>query len=522
MEKTLNGLFRASFESHWDLPSLADFGGEAFRYREVATIVMNYHATWRALGYEPGTKIAICGRNSAQWAIAFLAAVTYGAVPVPLLNEFAPSTIHHLVSHSDARFLLVGASVAAKIDAAAMPTLDAVVRLDSKREVLHTSSDIVASRMQEALAKFDRTYPDGVGRGDLRFHQHRPDDLCIISYTSGTTSDPKGVMIPERAVWSNMAFAKEVLPMLSAGQKVVSFLPTAHLYGMAYELLYEFCVGIEVTFINKVPSPQVILQALAEKRPHLIVVVPLLLEKIVQRGVMKQFNSPKMRAMRQIPLVRGYINRKFRDGLCKALGNLCGRRPTSCADPEVEELLKEIEFPFTVGYGMTECAPIIGYADWKEFVRTSCGKAAPRMEVRILSDDPAHVPGEIVTRGMNVMLGYYKNDEATRAAIDSDGWLHTGDMGVMDSVGNIFIRGRIKNMLLGPSGQNIYPEELEAEVNSLPYVSESVVVQRGAKLVALVYPDREAARIDHLAGDAAIAESITRHLPTAVCPPMRR
>lgn len=325
----------------------------------------------------------------------------------------------------------------------------------------------------------------------------------MINYTSGTTSEPKGVMIPQRAIWSNMAFAQEVLPNLCAGMEVLSLLPTAHLYGMSFELLYEFVVGIHVTFINKALTPTLILNALKDVRPHLVVVVPMLIEKIVRKGIMPQYNETKIKMVRQLPFVRNYVNRKFCDGLMEALGGRLYEVIIGGAglNAEVEQLLKEIHFPFTVGYGMTECAPIIGYSDWHDFVQQSCGKPAPRMEVKIDSMDPHNVPGEILTRGMNVMLGYYKNEEATRHAIDEEGWLHTGDMGVMDTMDNIFIRGRIKNMLLSPSGQNVYPEEIEAVVNSQPYVLESVVVQREHRLIALIYPDRQLAQKAGLSND---------------------
>ncbi len=468
MKSRLNAVLEQSIKDHWDLPCFSNFQGESFTYHEVAQQIAKYHQDWREAGLEPGFRVAICGRNSAQWSIALLAAFTYGAVAVPLLHEFTPEMVERLVAHSESKILL-------------------------------TNQNLVT------LQDCPEVNPE-----NLHYYRHQPDELLMINYTSGTTSAPKGVMIPERAMWSNMAFAEQVLPNLHAGQKVVSLLPTAHLYGMAFELMYEFCIGVHITFITSALAAPTILKAFKEVKPIIVIVVPMLIEKIVRKGILPKYNDPKMRMLRKVPMVRNTINAKFRQGLIDAMGGniyevIIGG---AALNSEVEEVLKEIKFPYTVGYGMTECAPIIGYADWKDFVRSSCGKAAPRMEVKIDSEDPQNVPGEILTRGMNVMLGYYKNEEATSKTIDAEGWLHTGDMGVIDSVGNIFIRGRIKNMLLSGSGQNIYPEEIEAEVNNLPYVVESVVVQREHRLVALTYPDREAAKAAGMADDNAILEHL--------------
>lgn len=464
MKARLNAVLEQTIRDNWNLPALSNYRGETFTFGEVAQQIAKYHQTWREQGLEPGFRVVLCGRNNAQWAIALLAAFTYRAVAVPLLNEFTPEMVERLVAHSEAKVVLNGQNMVTFTDC---PQLT----------------------------------PD-----DVHYERHEADDLLMINYTSGTTSEPKGVMIPERAMWSNMAFAEQVLPQLKPGDKVLSLLPTAHLYGMAFELMYEFCVGIHITFLNHALTPTLILQALKDVKPVIVVVVPMLIEKIVRKGIMPKMQDPKISMLRKVPFMRRTINGKMREGLMEALGgNLYEVIIGGAAlNAEVEEILKEIDFPYTVGYGMTECSPIIGYADWKEFVRNSCGKAAPRMEVKIDSEDPHNVPGEILTRGMNVMLGYYKNEEATKKTIDAEGWLHTGDMGVIDSVGNIFIRGRIKNMLLSSSGQNIYPEEIEAEVNALPFVLECVLVQREHRLVALTYPDREAAAAAGLKDDAAI------------------
>lgn len=468
MKNTLNNWLETSIKRHWHLPAFSNYQGVTYTYGEVGRMIMQYHKIWREAGYQPGFRVALYSRNCAEWNIALIAAFSYRAVAVPLLNEFTTEMVNNLVEHSESKLLL---------------TSKDFIKLEDCPEVLPS---------------------------DIHFEDHQPEELLMINYTSGTTSAPKGVMIPERALWSNMDFARKVLPNLHAGQRVLSLLPTAHLYGMSFELMYEFIIGIHITSLNRPLSPNLILSALKEVKPIIVVVVPMLIEKVVRKGILPQFNSPKIRAARQIPFLRSIVNKKFREGLQAALGGEFYEVIIGGAglNSEVEDVLREIGFNYTVGYGMTECAPIIGYADWKEFVRNSCGKAAPNMEVKINSTDPQHVPGEILTRGMNVMLGYYKNEEASRATIDQDGWLHTGDMGIIDSVGNIFIKGRIKTMLLSGSGQNIYPEEIEAAVNGIPYVNECVVVQREHRLIALTYPDREAAAKNGLADD----EAILKHL----------
>lgn len=502
MKKTFNEMLAGSIAANWNLKALSNYEAADYTYGQLADRIARYHLAWKTAGYQPGFRVALCGRNSAEWCIALLAAFSYGAVAVPLLNEFTPEMIIRLVKHSEAQLLLVSQQIQKSLDG-----VDIAAELPDLQVALLEEQDLV-----EEL--FTAAYPQGFSAEHVCFHQQTPEELLMINYTSGTTSEPKGVMIPQRAIWSNMVFAREVLPNLTAGMEVLSMLPTAHLYGMSFELLYEIVVGIHVTFINKALTPTIILKALKDVRPHLVVVVPMLIEKIVRKGIMPQYNDAKIKMVRQVPFVRNYVNRKFRDGLMDALGGRLYEVIVGGAglNAEVEQLLKEIHFPFTVGYGMTECAPIIGYSDWHDFVQQSCGKPAPRMEVKIDSMDPHNVPGEILTRGMNVMLGYYKNDEATRRAIDEEGWLHTGDMGVMDTMDNIFIRGRIKNMLLSASGQNVYPEEIEAVVNSQPYVLESVVVQREHRLVALVYPDRSLAQKAGLANDDDLLKYYRTHL----------
>lgn len=502
MKNTLNEILEESLQTHWTLKSLSNFESTDYLFSDVADRIVRYHLAWKNAGLEPGFRVALCGRNSAEWCIALLAAFSYGAVAVPLLNEFTPDMVVRLVKHSEAQVLLVGPQVKKALDDAGQTEQLADVKVCSIDEP-EPVDDLFAA-----------TYPEGLRPEMLHFHPQQPDDLLMINYTSGTTSEPKGVMIPQRAMWSNMAFAEQVLPNLGAGMEVLSMLPTAHLYGMAFELMYEFCVGIHVTFLNRALSPAIILKALKTVRPHLVVVVPMLIEKIVQKGLLPKLQKPAIRILRCIPGIRGVINRKFREGLYEALGGRLYEVIIGGAalNGDIEHLLHEIHFPYTVGYGMTECSPIIGYRDWQSFVPNSCGRPAPRMEVEIRSKDPQHVAGEIVTRGMNVMLGYYKNDEATHQAIDADGWLHTGDQGVMDSDGNIFIRGRIKNMLLSASGQNVYPEEIEAVVCSQPYVNECLVVQREHRLVALIHPNRDAAKAAGIPDDASLLKYLNTRI----------
>lgn len=503
MKQTYNELLEEAIQNYWSLPALSNFEAESYTYADVADRIARYHLAWQEAGLQAGFRVALCGRNSAEWCIGLLAAFTYGAVAVPLLNEFTSDMIVRLVQHSETQVLLVGQQILKSLDG-----------LDLDKEMPGVKICVI-EQQDRVEGLFAQRYPDGLKPENVKYHAQTSEELLMINYTSGTTSEPKGVMIPQRAIWSNMAFAKEVLPQLGKGQQVLSMLPTAHLYGMSFELLYEFIVGIHITLLNRALSPNLILKALSHVKPDLVVVVPMLIEKVVRKGILPKYNAPLMKVLRRIPLLRQFVLGKFRDGLLQAMGGQLYEVIIGGAglNSEVEQVLKDIKFPYTVGYGMTECAPIIGYRDWQSFVPTSCGRPAPRMEVRIDSNDPANVPGEILTRGMNVMLGYYKNDEATHRAIDADGWLHTGDMGVMDADNNIFIRGRLKTMLLSPSGQNVYPEEIEAVINSLPYVSESVVVQREHRLIALIYPDRTlAAKEGNLANDDAIYKMLKSHI----------
>lgn len=507
MDNRLNSLFENCIRSYWDEKGLSDYKADTYTFEDIANIIIRYHLTWEKAGFEKGFRVAICGRNCSQWTTMLISCFTYGAVAVPLLNEFTAEQIHRLVNHSDSKLLFVSEYIWNKLDINEMPGVD-VVMLDNKEH------DIVYCRRQEVKKVYDsvesiftETYPNGLKPEDVCFYRHQsPDELLMINYTSGTTSEPKGVMIPERAVWSNMEFAKQVLPQLNHTMSVVSLLPTAHVYGMAFEVLYEFIIGVDITFITRALSPAVILQAMADVKPCIVVVVPMIIEKVVRKGLLPKWNKPIVQTLLKVPGISSILKKKFRDGLIQALGGnfyevIIGG---AALNPEVEDVLKKINFPYTVGYGMTECAPIICYSDWKSFAPHSCGRQVPRMEVKVNSNDPFNEPGEIVAKGMNVMLGYYKNEEATKAAIDEDGWLHTGDMGITDEKGNIFIKGRFKTMLLSGSGQNIYPEEIENEITTLKYVTETIVVQRDVKLVSLIYPDRDAAAKDGLTDDEQI------------------
>lgn len=516
MEKTFSGQLEKSLQTFWSKKCFSDFKGESYTFEEVSRIIVRSHLSWKAADFEKGFRIAMCGRNCAMWSTSLIASFTYGAVAVPLLNEFTADQVERLVNHSEAKLLIVAESIWKNLNIEHMPSLEAVVLDNSALELVYFKNTKVEEAFKNADNLFAAAYPNGLKPSDLKFYRHQPDELLMINYTSGTTSDPKGVMIPERAIWSNMAFAEEVLPNLNSSMSVLSLLPTAHLYGMSFEVLYEFIVGIDITFIPRSLSPAIILQALKEVKPNLLIVVPMILEKVVRKGLMPKWSNPKVQMLRKCPVIGSIIKKKFRDGLLDVLGGniyevIIGGAALSA---DVEDLLHEIKFPYTVGYGMTECAPILGYSDWKTFAPHSCGRPAPRMEIKIISNDPQNVPGEIIAKGMNVMLGYYKNEEATRRTIDSEGWLHTGDMGVMDKHKNIYIRGRVKNMLLSNSGQNVYPEEIEAEINALKYVAESVVVQRGNRLVALVYPDRELAASEGLENDEQILAHFEKNKST--------
>ena len=489
MDTSFNRFIYDSIQQHWELDALTDYKGATLQYNDVARKIEKLHIMFEASGVAKGDKIALCGRNSAHWGVAFLAVLTYGAVAVPILHEFKADNVHNIVNHSDAKLLFVGDMVWENLNEAEMPNLEGIILINDYSLLVSRSERLTHAR-EHLNEMFGRRYPRQFRREMISYHQDSPDELAMINYTSGTTSYSKGVMVPYRALWSNTRFAYEVLS-LEPGDKVVSMLPMAHMYGMAFEFIYEFCCGCHIYYLTRVPSPKIIFQAFNEVKPRIIIAVPLIIEKIIKKSVMPRLETTTMKFLMRLPFINDKIRNTVRQQVIDALGGNFKEAIIGGAafNQEVEAFLHSIHFPYTVGYGMTECAPIISYEDWTRFAQGSCGKAAPRMEVRIDSPDPRNVVGEIVCRGMNVMLGYYKNEEATRQAIDPDGWLHTGDLGVMDGEGNVFIKGRSKNMLLGPSGQNIYPEEIEDKLNNLPYVTESIIVQKDDKLVALIYPD---------------------------------
>ena len=493
MEQSFIALIERAIKENWDLDALTDYKGATLQYKDVARKIEKLHIIFEESGVQKGDRIAICGRNSAQWGAAFLATLTYGAVVVPVLHEFKAENIHYIVNHSDAKLLLVGDMVWPELDEKEMPSLEGIIMLNDYTLLVSRTEKLTYAR-EHLNEMFGKKYPKNFRVEHIKYEYDSPEELAMINYTSGTTSLSKGVMIPYRALWSNVQFAYEVLS-LNKGDKLVSMLPMAHMYGLAFEFIYEFCVGCHIYYLTRVPSPKIIFDAFAEVKPNIIVAVPLIIEKIIKKNVLPRLQTPAMQILLKVPIINDKIKATVRENMIQAFGGNFYEVIVGGAafNQDVENFLKMINFPYTVGYGMTECAPIICYEDWKKFVPGSCGKAAPRMEVKIDSPDPHNIVGEILCKGMNVMLGYYKNEDATREVLDSDGWLHTGDLGIIDEEGNVFIKGRSKKMLLGPSGQNIYPEEIEEKLNNLPFVTESIVIQKDDKLVGLVFPDFEEA-----------------------------
>lgn len=493
---SFNALIEKSIIDNWDLDSLTDYKGKTLQYHDVARKIEKLHIMFEASGVQRGDKIALCGRNSAAWAAAFLAILTYGAVAVPILHEFTPDQVHNIVNHSDAKLLFIGDVAATQIDATKMPGLEGIIYIPDYSLVVSRTEQLTYAR-EHLNEMFGKKYPKYFRKEHVHYHHEQsPEELALINYTSGTTGFSKGVMIPYRALWSNYDFAMTVIgKKIKKGANVISILPMAHMYGMAFEFLFEFIYGCHVFYLTRVPSPAIIAAAFAEVKPAIIIAVPLVIEKIIRKKVFPKIQNNRMRLLLNMPIVSKKVNEKIRQQVVNAFGGNFYEIIVGGAafNQEVEQFLKRIDFPYTVGYGATECAPIICYADYQEFVPGSCGKPVVHMEVKIDSPDPENVPGEILARGLNVMLGYFKNEEATAQTLDEDGWYHTGDLGLMDADGNVFIKGRSKNMLLGASGQNIYPEEIEDKLNSLAMVNECVVVQRGEKLVGLVHPDYDEA-----------------------------
>lgn len=493
---SFNSLIEQSIIKNWELDALTDYKGATLQYRDVARKIEKLHIIFQNSGIDKGDKIAICGRNSSNWAVVFLATLTYGAVAVPILHEFMPDQVHNIVNHSEAKLLFVGDMVAPTIQEEEMPHLEGILFIPDFSVIVSRSEKLTYAR-EHLNEIFGHKYPKYFRQEHVSYYKEEsPEELLLINYTSGTTGFSKGVMIPARALWSNYDFATGVLgDKVSRGDNIISILPMAHMYGMMFEFLFEFLIGCHIYFLTRIPSPAIIAQAFAEVKPAVIIAVPLVIEKIIRKKVFPKIQNNLMKLLLNMPVVSKKVNQK----ICEEVKNAFGGRfyeiivGGAAFNQEIENFLHKINFPYTVGYGTTECAPIIAYSDYNDFVPGSCGKAVVHMQVEIESSDPQNIPGEIIVKGLNVMLGYYKNEEATKQVLDSNGWYHTGDLGIMDKDGNIFIKGRSKNMLLGSNGQNIYPEEIEDKLNSLALVGESIVLQREEKLVALVHPDMEEA-----------------------------
>ncbi len=499
---TLNAYIRQVLTECATLPALSDLHGETFTYAEVTRQIARFHVACEAIGIKPGDKIAFCGKNSAHWAMAVLASITYGAVSVPILHDFNTDSIHHLVDHSDSHILFVDEAIWRRLDPKKMPQLKLAIRI-SDYGTLYAADTKTTKAIGDLDKIFLKRFPNGVKAQDLRiFDDSDPDAVAIINYTSGSTGMSKGVMLSRRALWSNIQYCIDGLRFLVPGDGMVSMLPLAHMFGLMVEMLHPFVKGCHISFITRVPSPRVILDAFATVRPKLIITVPLVLEKIIRSRVIPMLKTPKMRLLTHTPFVSGVVYNKIREKLIEAFGGRVREIIIGGAalNKDVERLLRRIRFPYTVGYGMTECGPLIAYSPWRKQRPQSCGYAVDRMELRIDSADPETVPGVLWVRGDNVMNGYYKNDEATESVL-KDGWMCTGDICTIDADGFVYIRGRDKNMILGPSGQNIYPEEIEAVLNNLPLVAESVVIEEKGKIIALIHPDMEAVERDGITDD---------------------
>ena len=487
---SVNKIFQESFQKNWDRPAISNYQGITLHYRDVARRIEKMHIMFEECGLQKGDKVAICSRNQANWAVAFLSTMTYGAVPVPLLHEFKSSNIHHLVNHSEAKILFVDDVIWEGLTETEMPDLHAIIQVNTFK-LLYASDQKIVDAREHLNELFGRKYPNVFTKDDINYYEDSADELAIINYTSGTSGFSKGVMIPYRAVSSNIEFGRTVLPGLDNTKSVVSMLPSAHMYGLMFELLYELSVGAHVHFLSRVPSPKIIMQALSEVKPYVIIAVPLVIEKIYKSKVKPILEKEGIKVLMKLPVLNQVVLNKIKTELINAFGGefyevIIGG---AAFNKEVESFFKKMNFPFTVGYGMTECAPIIAYDDWTVEKLNSCGKAVNNMEIRIASADPHTIPGEIQVKGANVFLGYYKNEEATNAVFTEDGWFCTGDMGILDEEGSLFIKGRTKCMILGPSGQNIYPEEVETVINNHPYVVDSLVVEDNGGLTALIFPD---------------------------------
>ncbi len=485
-------LIKDGILENWERPALTDYNGETYLYKDFAKKIAQLHILLNDMEVKQGDKIAICGRNSANWAVAFFASLNYGAVITTLLHDFSGESIHTLVNHSEAKVLFVDEYVWTKIDPVQVPMVETIMMIDDFSVQKSRSAKLLAScaDLEQALKL---KYPNGFGKEDVKVYDESPEELAVLNYTSGTTSNPKGVMISYRSLWSNTRFAIDMIPFVKAGDGIVCMLPMAHMYGLAFEVLLSIAKGCHIHYLTRVPSPQIIMDAFAKVNPTLVLAVPLIIEKIVQTRVFPEFKKQPVKTLLSIPFFRKKIYKKVADKLIPVFGNKLVEVVIGGAalNKEVGTFLSEIRFPYTVGYGMTECGPLISYEYWETYKAGSCGRPVDRMEVRIDSSDPEREAGEIITKGDNVMLGYFKNPEATKATFTDDGWLKTGDLGIIDKDNFIFIKGRSKTMILSGSGQNIYPEEIEDFFNNSPYVAESLIIEENGKLIALIYPDKD-------------------------------
>ena len=495
--QSVNKLIEKSIKQNWELDALSNYQGSTLKYKDVAQRIKFLHIAFERCGLKKGDKVALCSRNQANWGVCFLAATTYGAVPVPLLHEFKPESIHYLVNHSEARVLFVDEVIWEGLTESAMPNLQVIVQINNLKFLYARTTDQQVVR-DNITGIFNSLFPDGFTRDDVSYYEDSADELAIINYTSGTSGFSKGVMIPYRALYSNIEFAIKAEPQIGPGANVVAMLPSAHMYGLMFEFLFEMAIGASVHFLTRMPSPKIIMQAFSEIHPDIIIAVPLIIEKVYKSKLKPILDRNKL--FFKLPIIDKMLLKKVRSELVSSFGGKFEEIILGGAafNPEVEAFFHKIGFPYTVGYGMTECAPIISYAHWNAAKPKSCGTAAVNMQIRIDSPDPENIPGEVQVKGPNVFLGYYKNEEATKESFTKDGWFRTGDMGVIDKDGYLFLSGRSKCMILGPSGQNIYPEELEAVINNVTYVVDSLVIEDKGGLTALIYPDYHQGELDGL------------------------
>lgn len=523
MQKDIVCIFEQVLKKEWEHLALTNFNGESMQYKDLARKIAKLHLMFSHAGIKPGDKIALCGKNSAHWAVSFFAVMTYGAVVVPLLHEFKPDNIHHLVNHSDSRILFVDKSIYENLDPELMGGVEGAIRIDDF-SLLYSRNEQLSNARAHLNEYFGREYPERFTADDVHYFEVKdPDSLALINYTSGSTGFSKGVMLSHKAIWSNIEAVKRILHDIPRpGDSMVCMLPMAHMYGLTIDMLHGICKGAHLYFLTRQPSPKVLVEAFRQARPRMIITVPLIIEKIIKTKVFPTLERPLNRLLLHTPLIDKKVLERVRTALMETFGGQLEMMIVGGAglNRDVEEFLHRINFPITVGYGMTECAPLIGYAhprgfkpeDDREFAPGSCGRVVPRMEVKVLSPDPEHIPGELMVKGDNVMLGYYKNEKATEQVMRPDGWMLTGDVGTVDTKGNIFLRGRNKTMILGPNGQNIYPEEIEQKINNMPLVAESLVVDAGeGKLKALIYPDLDEAQREGLSREQ-IKEQIDKDI----------